>query len=106
MGAGGSRELRGTSFLFVGQERCFQDDLAHRIAIDTILDHGPDVTQHERIVAAFERADVYHHIDLAGAITNSATRFYRLDRGLIGAEWETDDRAGEHLAASQQLSRQ
>ena len=77
------------------------DDLADRVAVDAILDHGLDVTQHERVVATLERADIEHHVDFPRPVTNRAPRFERFDLGLGGSQRRADNRAGEHVAATQ-----
>ena len=100
------RELRCAPLLFICQKCGFKNNLALRIAIDTLFDNGPYITKYEFIVAAFKRTHVDYHVDLACTIANGAPGFHGLDLRLVGSQRETHDRACKHLAATQQTGRQ
>ena len=95
----GARRLRQRArrdLLLVGQQRRLDDHLAHDAGLAARRGDGLDVALDEPQVARLQRADVDHHVDLAGAVEDRPPRLVVLRVRRRRAEREADDRADAH----------
>jgi hypothetical protein len=104
----GARRLgrpAGSDLLVVGQVCVLEDDLDDRAGSMGDLDDGRDVCPDVDIPTRLERADVQHHVDLAGALLECPPRLEDLGRGQVTAVREPDDRADLHVRPGDELGR-
>ena len=69
------------------------------------IDHGANISLDIGPITAQHFADVYHHVQLGGALAAGELGFVDFDLGRVGAMWKTDDGADRNRATGEQLGR-
>ena len=105
VGTARNAEFTGQNFFSIGQQTSFKNDFAAGPGRLTELGHSLDICENRGNFTIFESANIQHHINFTGAITESRPSFNGFGLNQVGAEWKADHRTDEHGCVLEQRSR-